>query len=103
MKLKFLFASLILVALTAVTAEAQPRVRAKNQRERIKQGVRNGELTRSETKNLVQDQKELRSDIKEAKKDDGKIDKEERKDIRKEQNKNSRKIYRKKHNARERN
>lgn len=102
MKLKFFFATLILVAFAATSANAQVRKHAHNQRERIKQGVKSGELTKKEAKNLTQDQKEIHKDIKDAKTDDGKIDKQERKEIRKEQKQESRKIYRKKHNARDR-
>ena len=82
------------------SADAQIRHRAQNQHQRIRQGVKSGELTRREAKNLRDDQKDLHQDVMLAKAD-GKVTKGERKIIRKEENKDSREIYRKKHNKRE--
>lgn len=101
MKLKFLLASVILAAVTVSTADAQVVKRARNQHQRIKQGVTNGELTRAEAANVRNDQREIRQDVREAKAD-GVVTTEERKEIKQEQRKASRKIYRKKHNARDR-
>jgi hypothetical protein len=102
MKAKFLLIPALVLALGISSADAQIRQRAQNQHQRIRQGVKSGELTRRETRNLRGDQRDLREDVKLAK-SDGKITKGERKIIRKEENKNSREIYRKKNNERERN
>ncbi|MBS1511196.1 MAG: hypothetical protein JST86_10160 [Bacteroidetes bacterium] len=97
-----LFAAAILFAAFCSTAHAQTiRQKGKNQRHRIAQGVKSGELTRTETKNLVKDQKEIRNEVKDARAD-GVVTKDERKDIKQDQRQESRKIYRKKHNARTR-
>ncbi len=101
MNTKLLFATAIICTLGIGSADAQIRKTAKHQHTRIKQGVRSGELTKAETKNLAKDQREIRQDIKSAKAD-GVVTGEERKDIRKDQNQANRKIYRKKHNKRDR-
>lgn len=101
MKSKIIF-SAILMALVINNADAQTVRRARNQHQRIKQGVRSGELTRAEAVNLRTDQKEIRQDVKEAKAD-GVVTPEERKEVRQDQRQASRKIFRKKHNNRDRN
>ncbi len=70
----------------------------KSQRERIREGVRSGELTPEETRDLRQDQREIRHAESRAT-DDGKITDEEATHIKHMKKKESRKIYRKKHNA----
>ncbi|MBC7887932.1 MAG: hypothetical protein H7Z13_08575 [Ferruginibacter sp.] len=102
MNTKFLFATAIICALGFSNAEAQVRKTAKHQHTRIKQGVKSGELTKAETKNLVHDQKEIRQDVRIAK-SDGVVTGVEKKEIRQDQRQASRKIYRKKHNDRDRN
>ena len=101
MKVTVLAAAILLGAMFT-TANAQVKQHAKNERHRIKQGVKSGELTKKETKNLVQGQKEIHQEVKAAKAD-GVVTKAERKDIRQDQRQESRKIYRKKHNRRDRN
>ena len=73
--------------------------RQMNQRARIRQGVKSGELTKKEAKNLRQEQKTIKAEKKIAKAD-GKVTPAERAEIRKDQNKASKDIYRKKHNMR---
>ncbi len=103
MTLKLLSAAIVALALSINTADAQTvKGKAQNQRQRIKQGVKTGELTKAETRNVVSDQREIRQDVKAAK-SDGTVTKEERKDIKQDQRQASRKIYRKKHNNRDRN
>jgi uncharacterized membrane protein YebE (DUF533 family) len=103
MKTKVLFTAIILGAFFT-TATAQQTIKEKNrhERKRIVHGVKNGELTKAETANLVKGQKEIRQDVKAAKAD-GVVTKTERKDIKQDQRQQSRKIYRKKHNNRDRN
>ena len=102
MKSKIFAALAIIMAVSIGSTDAQIRQRAKNQHQRIKQGVRSGELTKAEAVNLRKDQKEIRQEVKEAKTDDGKITKDERKEIKQDQRQESRKIFRKKHNKRDR-
>jgi len=102
MKSKLLFATAIIFALGISTAEAQIRKTNRNQNARIKQGVKSGELTKAETRNILNDKKEIRQDVKEAKSDDV-VTPGEKKEIRQDQRQVSRKIVRKKHNNRDRN
>ncbi len=101
MKSKILLALIIALGFGITSASAQVRKHAANQHARIHQGVKSGELTKNEAKNLRGNEKDLHQDIKLAK-SDGKISRGERKIIRKEERKDSREIYRKKHNERER-
>ena len=102
MRTKFILIATILLGVGINSANAQLRHRSQIQKQRIKQGVRNGELTRAETANLVHDRKEIRQDVRLAR-SDGKVTPGERRIIKKEVNHESRKIYRKKHNKRNRN
>ncbi len=100
MKLTKFIAALSLMILAAGTADAQTR--ASSQRKRVRQGVKSGELTKTETVVLAQQQKEIREDKREARAD-GTVTKEERKEIKKGQHKANRNITRKKNNRRDRN
>ncbi len=71
--------------------------RMKHQKKRIIQGVKSGELTKDETKELAKDHRSLRKEIRNAKKD-GKVTKDERIQIQKDENAESKKIYDLKHN-----
>jgi uncharacterized protein HemX len=103
MKRKIVIALLVALGFTVTSVSAQTiRQKSTNERHRIKQGVKSGELTKAEARNLAHDQKAIRRDVKEARRDDGKIDRTERKEIKKDQRQASREIYRKKHNARDR-
>jgi hypothetical protein len=102
MKVKVVAAALVLGAFFTSANAQTIKEKGKNQRHRIAQGVKSGELTKKETRNLVKDQREIRKDVKEAKAD-GVVTGAERKDIRQDQRQASRKIYRKKHNNRDRN
>lgn len=102
MKAKLLAATILFMAIGISNSDAQTWQYAKNERSRIKGGVKSGELTRNETKNLVNDQKEIRQEVKAAKAD-GKVTKCERKNIRHDQRQASYNIYRKKHNCRDKN
>ena len=75
--------------------------RQMNQRARIRQGVRSGELTKGEARNLRQEQRTIQAE-KQMAKADGKVTPAERAKLRRDQNKASRDIYRLKHNNRER-
>lgn len=68
-----------------------------NQRERIHQGQRSGELTKDEAKRLKKEQKRLKKHKHHAKAD-GKISKAERKRLKAERRKSDKNINRLKHN-----
>ena len=80
-----------------------PRVNARqhNQQQRVRQGVRSGELTRRETRNLAEGQRDIRQ-LERAYKSDGQLTRAERVDLHHEQNQASRDIYKQKHDARDR-
>ncbi|MEO6355661.1 MAG: hypothetical protein ABIU77_14295 [Ferruginibacter sp.] len=101
MTIKISIATFVL-ALGITSANAQTHAVAHRQHQRIRQGVKSGELTKTEAVHLRKDQKEIRHE-KQAAKADGVVTKDEAKDIRKDQKQESRKIFRKKHNERERN
>jgi hypothetical protein len=86
------------------SAEATPRAdqRQHNQAQRIRQGVGSGELTRPETKRLVQGQRHVRR-LERGAKADGDVTAAERVRIEKAQDRQSRRIYRQKHDAQDRN
>lgn len=75
--------------------------REKNQKARIKQGVKSGELTRRETKRLVAEQKKIKRDEAKAK-SDGTVTPQERKRLSREQNRASKDIYKQKHDRQKR-
>ena len=88
----------------AADAQITPRVdkRQQNQKTRVRRGVRSGELTRRETRNIKRSTTRTRRYEKRAK-SDGVVTWRERSRLNRMQNRNSRKIYRKKHNRRDRN
>ena len=101
MKTKMLVPFILLLTVAVISANGQTiRKKSRNERARIAQGVKSGELTKGETVKLANEQKEIRKDVKEAKKDDGHIGPRERAEIKHDQRKASRDIYRAKHNKR---
>lgn len=97
----------LLGAATTTKAHAQTNtlvIRKEQQQEhrRIKQGVASGELTREEAERLRLQQVKIQQDKRIAKAD-GVVTPEERARLKTEQNRASRKIYRQKHDAQERN
>lgn len=87
----------------ASESEARPiRQRAHRQGQRVEHGVKNGELTRRETRGLVNEQRGIRQDVRQARQD-GDVTKRERLGIQREQNRASRHIFRQKHDRQDRN
>ncbi len=84
---------------TADTMTPRITKRQINQQRRIKQGVKSGELTPAETRRLEAQQAKIQAD-KQAAKADGKVTPQERRKLRREENRASRNIYRLKHNKR---
>jgi len=104
MKIKILGG--VLVAALALTSVAQAQThtpvinhREHRQERRINQGVRNGELTRNEASHLRTREAKLNHDKRMARAD-GRVTVAERRHLRREENRTSRAIYRKKHNGR---
>lgn len=101
MKTRFLLIASIAFAMGISNADAQIKQHSQHQKQRVKQGIKSGELTKAETQNLIEDRKEIRQDVKLAKAD-GKVSAGERRIIKKQQKQQSHEIYRKKHNNRNR-
>lgn len=104
--LALIMAGIVGVAGLSQAAEAgtrDPRVNARqqNQHQRIKQGVRSGELTRRETGALAREQRDIRQ-LEREYKSDGELTRAERVDLHQEQNQASRHIYNQKHDAQDR-
>jgi len=104
MNIKILGSALVAMLALASIANAQTRTPVINHREhrqerRINHGVRSGELTRNEAHHLRTDERKIRSDKRMAKAD-GHVTVAERRHLRREENRTSRAIYRKKHNSR---
>ncbi|HEY8278003.1 MAG TPA: hypothetical protein VIH99_00175 [Bdellovibrionota bacterium] len=74
--------------------------REANQEKRIEQGKESGALTNHEAKKLERRQKRIEGAEAKAMGNDGKIGKHEARHLNRMQNRASREIYRKKHNAR---
>jgi hypothetical protein len=85
----------------AGTRDPGVNARQRNQQERVQQGVRSGELTRRETRNVREGQRDIRQ-LERAYKSDGTLSAAERADLHHEQNQASRQIYRQKHDAQDR-
>ncbi|MDY6947639.1 MAG: hypothetical protein SXG53_18175 [Pseudomonadota bacterium] len=75
--------------------------RQHNQQQRVRQGVRSGELTRREAGGLAREQRDVRQ-LERSYKSDGELTRAERIDLQQEQNQASRHIYNQKHDAQER-
>lgn len=103
MNKSMLFAALAIIA-TAPVLAGTPRMDARehNQRVRIQNGVGSGELTRPETRRLAAGQVHLHRAEARAK-SDGVVTKRERAYLHHEANQQSRRIYRQKHDAQDRN
>ncbi len=84
-------------------AVRDPGVNARQHRQhdRIGQGVRSGELTKSETKELAAEQRAIRKEEREYK-SDGKLTKDERRDLHQDLNAASKNVYEQKHDAEKR-
>lgn len=100
------------VALTplAMTAQTTPtpgkrdhniHQRQVTQQRRINQGVRSGQLTRREARTLEHQHRAINRETRAMRaQNDGRLTRQDRKAIHRQQNQESRRIYRKKHNAR---
>lgn len=75
--------------------------RQHHQNDRIRQGVRSGELTRAEVRDLNQQRREIRQEER-AYKADGHLTRDERRDLHQDMNTLSRDIYNEKHDAEKR-
>ena len=77
--------------------------RQQNQRERIQQGVQSGELTRVEAARIRNQEAQIRLNEARARQSGGEFTPQERARIQRQLNRESRRIYRQKHDAQDRN
>jgi uncharacterized membrane protein YebE (DUF533 family) len=103
MKKLIILGAFILTAglVNAQTTTKKVNQRQGNQKERVVQGVKSGELTKKETKKLARQQRDIKR-TKRAAKSDGVVTKKERAVIHQKQNAASRNIKRKKNNDKNR-
>jgi len=95
------FTSLIAAGLMITGMNAQEiKARQENQQDRIAQGVKSGQLTAGETANLEHKEANLNREIrKDRKQNGGNLTNNQKRQINRQQNRLSRQIYNKKHNA----
>ena len=80
------------------TRDPGVNARQQHQTDRIKQGVRSGELTRNEAHELREDRRDIKQ-LEKAYKSDGTLTGAERRDLHHELNQNSKNIYKQKHDG----
>lgn len=104
MRLRTVLAGMAIVCASFGSMYAQVKTpvvdqREQNQQKRIEQGVKSGELTPVETRRLERQEGKIKADEMNAKAD-GKVTPAERRKLHRELNRESKRIYRKKHNNR---
>jgi hypothetical protein len=91
------------IAGSGLLSAAEVDQRLENQKDRVQQGVASGELTHKEAKDLRTDEKAIHNEVKEERKENGgKLTPAERRAAKRKLARESKKIYRKKHNEAER-
>jgi hypothetical protein len=109
MKFALLSAALAVFALPVVaqsTSASTPapgtvHQRKENQQDRIAQGVKSGQLTAGETAHLEKNEAKINKEVrKDRAANGGKLTPQERRQVNRQQNRESRQIYRDKHNSR---
>ena len=98
---RFTFVTVIVagLAVTGLTAQ-EIKDRQENQQDRIAQGVKSGQLTAGETAHLENKEAKLNKEIRhDRKQNGGNLTNNEKKQVNRQQNQLSRKIYKDKHNA----
>ena len=101
--MKSLILATIAAAFLAASLPADQKIAARkeNQQDRIAQGVKSGQLTAGETAHLEHQEAGINKEERGMRaQDNGKLSKQDRKTLNKQQNQESRRIYRDKHNAR---
>jgi hypothetical protein len=93
-----IFSTVSYAASAQTTTTAKPASTIKNDRQRIRQGVKSGELTKVEAARLKAQTAKVNQERKEYK-SDGVVTTEERKDLRQDKKKLSRRIYKQKHDG----
>ena len=96
--------AMLLGAVTAALADDPPKgtinERQRNQQKRIGEGVENGSLTPAETTRLEKQEAAIHNEVKQERKENGgKLTPQERRQVTRQQNRESKRIYRQKHDG----
>jgi hypothetical protein len=94
--------AILLVSLSWMGATAQQRHSLKDENRRIHHGAANGQLTQREVAGLKMQEAHLRNEAMRYKINDGRIDRFERRDLKRDNRRLSRNIYRQKHDCQKR-
>jgi len=90
----------VLGGVSNVLAQNEINERQRNQQKRIGEGVENGSLTPAETARLEKQEAAIHHEVKtERQANGGKLTSQERRQVNRQQNRESRRIYRQKHDA----
>ena len=101
MSVKLIVAAIALISITTFTAAAQHRG-LYNENQRIRQGVKSGELTRLETARLAHQKNELKREAIRFKTNDGRLSRAERAHLKRDHRKLNRNIRHQKHDRQRR-
>jgi len=92
--------ALLLCGVSNVLAQNEINERQRNQQKRIGEGVEDGSLTPAETARLEKQEAAIHHEVKtERQANGGKLTAQERRQVNRQQNRESRRIYRQKHDA----
>ena len=92
--------ALLLGGVSSVLAQNEINERQRNQQKRIGEGVENGSLTPGETAHLEKQEAAIHHEVKtERQANGGTLTAQERRQVNRQQNRESRRIYRDKHNG----
>ena len=95
--------ALLLGGVSSVLAQNEINQRQRNQQKRIGEGVENGSLTPAETARLEKQEAAIHHEVKtERQANGGKLTAQERRQVNRQQNRESKRIYRQKHDGQHR-
>lgn len=98
--ISMIMGALLLGGVSSVLAQNEVNQRQRNQQERIGKGVENGSLTPAEAARLEKQEAAIHHEVKtERKANGGKLTPQERRQVNRQQNRESKRIYRQKHDA----
>src|SRR5678816_3121168 len=98
--LSMMMGALLVGGASNVLAQNEVNQRQRNQQKRIGEGVENGSLTPAETARLEKQEAAIHHEVKtERKANGGTLTAQERRQVNRQQNRESRRIYRQKHDA----
>jgi methionine-rich copper-binding protein CopC len=98
--ISMMMGALLLGSVSSVLAQNQVNQRQRNQQKRIAEGVENGSLTPAETARLERQEAAIHHEVKtERKANGGKLTPQERREVNRQQDRESKRIYRQKHDA----